>query len=90
MLKRIHHPAFSDELYFTKGGYLGVAELYNGGEMYLYISYYGNFYDITGKFGHYNYLYILKQKNVEISLTVKRAYDVYNTYFKDIKEAAIL
>lgn len=56
MLNRIQHPTFSDELYFTKGdGYLGVAELENGEELYLDIARHFEFYDIIGKFGHYDY-----------------------------------
>jgi len=56
MLNRIQHPTFSDELYFTKGdGYLGVAELENGEELYLDFARHFKFYDIIGKFGHYDY-----------------------------------
>ena len=56
MLNRIQHPTFSDELYFTKGdGYLGVAELENGEEVYLDFARHFEFYDIVGKFGHYDY-----------------------------------
>ena len=56
MLNRIQHPTFSDELYFTKGGgYLGVAELDNGEELYLEIDRHFEYYDIIGIFGHYDY-----------------------------------
>ena len=56
MLNRIQHPIFSDELYFTKGGgYLGVAELDNGEELYLEIDRHFEYYDIIGIFGHYDY-----------------------------------
>ncbi|MBQ9757744.1 MAG: hypothetical protein IJW15_04975 [Clostridia bacterium] len=56
LLNRIQHPTFSDELYFTKGsGYLGVAELENGEELYLDFARHFNFYDIIGVFGHYDY-----------------------------------
>ena len=56
MLNRIQHPTFSDELYFTKGnGYLGVAELENGEELYLDFARHFNFYDIIGALGHYDY-----------------------------------
>ncbi len=56
LLNRIQHPTFSDELYFTKGnGYLGVAELENGEELYLDFARHFEFYDIIGEFGHYDY-----------------------------------
>ena len=56
LLNRIQHPTFSDELYFTKGtGYLGVAELENGEELYLDFAHHFEFYDIIGKFGYYDY-----------------------------------
>lgn len=55
LLKRIQHPTFSDELYITKGGYLGVAELDNGEELYLYIDRHYDYYNIIGAFGHYDY-----------------------------------
>ena len=56
LLNRIQHPTFSDELYFTKGtGYLGVAELENGEELYLDFARHFNFYDIIGALGHYDY-----------------------------------
>ncbi len=56
LLNRIQHPSFSDELYFTKGsGYLGVAELENGEELYLDFARHFNFYDIIGALGHYDY-----------------------------------
>lgn len=56
LLNRIQHPTFSDELYFTKGdGYLGVAELENGEELYLDFAHHFEFYDIIGAFGHYDY-----------------------------------
>ena len=56
MLNRIQHPIFSDELYFTKdSGYLGVAELENGEELYLDFDRHFEFYDIIGEFGHYDY-----------------------------------
>ena len=56
LLNRIQHPTFSDELYFTKGtGYLGVEELENGEELYLDFARHFEFYDIIGKFGHYDY-----------------------------------
>lgn len=56
MLNRIQHPKFSDELYFTKGGgYLGVAELNNGEELYLDFDRHFEYYDIIGMFGHYDY-----------------------------------
>ena len=56
LLNRIQHPTFSDELYFTKGGgYLGVAELENGEELYLDFDRHFEYYDIIGVFGHYDY-----------------------------------
>ena len=56
LLNRIQHPTFSDDLYFTKGGgYLGVAELDNGEELYLNIDRHFEYYDIIGTFGHYDY-----------------------------------
>jgi len=56
LLNRIQHPVFSDELYFTKGGgYLGVAELDSGEELYLTIERHYDYYDIIGVFGHYDY-----------------------------------
>ena len=56
LLNRIQHPTFSDELYFTKGGgYLGVAELDNGEELYLEIDRHFKYYDIIGILGHYDY-----------------------------------
>ena len=56
MLNRIQHSKFSDELYFTKGGgYLGVAELDNGEELYLDFDRHFEYYDIIGMFGHYDY-----------------------------------
>ncbi len=56
LLNRIQHPIFSDELYLSKGGgYLGVAELDNGEELYLEFERHYNYYDIIGEFGHYDY-----------------------------------
>ena len=56
LLNRIQHPTFSDELYFTKGGgYLGVAELENGEELYLDFDRHFEYYDIIGVVGHYDY-----------------------------------
>lgn len=56
LLNRIQHPTFSDELYLSKGGgYLGVAELENGEEMYLSFERHYNYYDIIGELGHYDY-----------------------------------
>lgn len=56
LLKRIQHPTFSDELYLSKGGgYLGVAELDNGEELYLEFERHYNYYDIIGRLGHYDY-----------------------------------
>lgn len=56
LLNRIQHPTFSDDLYLSKGGgYLGVAELDNGEELYLEFERHYNYYDIIGAFGHYDY-----------------------------------
>ncbi len=55
LLSRIQHPTFSEELYVSKGRYLGVAELGNGEEMYLEFEIHQNWYDVIGAFGHYNY-----------------------------------
>jgi hypothetical protein len=55
LLNRIQHPTFSDELYLSKGGYLGVAELDNGEKLYLEFERHYNYYDIIGAFGHYDY-----------------------------------
>ncbi len=55
LLNRIQHPAFSDDIYITKGQYLGVAELDNGEELYLSFDRHFNYYDIIGVFGHYDY-----------------------------------
>ena len=56
LLNKIQHPVFSDELYITKGGgYLGVAELDSGEELYLTIDRHFDYYDIIGMFGHYDY-----------------------------------
>ena len=56
LLNRIQHPAFSDDLYFTKSGrYLGVAELDNGEELYLKFDRHFDYYDVIGKFGYYDY-----------------------------------
>lgn len=56
LLNRIQHPTFSNELYLSKGaGYLGVAELDNGEEMYLEFERHYNYYDIIGDLGHYDY-----------------------------------
>ena len=56
LLNRIQHPTFSGELYLFKGaGYLGVAELDNGEELYLEFERHYNYYNIIGAFGHYNY-----------------------------------
>lgn len=56
LINRIQHPTFSDELYLSKGGgYLGVAELDNGEELYLEFERHYNYYDIIGASGHYDY-----------------------------------
>ena len=56
LLNRIQHSTFSDELYLSKGaGYLGVAELDNGEELYLEFERHYNYYNVIGAFGHYNY-----------------------------------
>ena len=56
LLNRIQHPTFSDELYLSKGaGYLGVAELDNGKELYLEFERRYNYYNIIDAFGHYDY-----------------------------------
>ncbi len=56
LLNRIQHPTFSDELCFTKSGrYLGVAELWNGEELYLSINRHFDCYSAIGLSGHYDY-----------------------------------
>jgi len=56
LLNRIQHPTFSGELYLSKGaGYLGVAELDNGEELYLEFERHYNYYNIIGALGHYDY-----------------------------------
>ncbi len=56
LLSRIQHPTFSDELYLSKGaGYLGVAELDDGKELYLEFERHYDYYNIIDAFGHYDY-----------------------------------
>ncbi len=54
-LDRIQHPVFSVELCLSKGGYLGVAELENGEEIYLDFERHYNTYYVIGKGGHFDY-----------------------------------
>lgn len=56
LLNRIQHPTFSNELYITKSnGYLGVAELSSGEELYLEFAVDGDWYNVIGSSAHYNY-----------------------------------
>ncbi len=55
LLERIKHPTFSNELYLTKGMYLGVAELESGEELLLKFNCNNDWYGIIGETGHYDY-----------------------------------
>lgn len=56
LLYRIQHPVYSDDLYLAKGGgYLGVAELEGGDEVYLEFDRHFEVYNVIGKIGYYEF-----------------------------------